>query len=282
MKTVSGPLLTLFTSNEFFDKCDLYTITLQDGTIVRTTDADVNLTWGGNTFISCAPTIKRTKVRLVIGVQVDTMTLDLQTTTATINGFTYNNAARQGLFDGATVLVETAYITTWPTVIGTMHTFYGLVSDVEPGRSAVKMTVKSALELLSQPFPRNVYQSTCLHTVYDAGCALAKTAFTATGTVTGTPTTTSIASALAQAAGYFDQGVLTFTSGPNNGLKRTVKSFSGGAFTFANPLPVAPVAGNTFSVFAGCDKTKSTCNAKFSNLGRFRGFPYIPTPETTF
>jgi uncharacterized phage protein (TIGR02218 family) len=282
VKIVSAPLLALFNSAEFFDKCDLYTITLQDGTVVRTTDADRSLTWSGNVFASCSPAIKRTKVRLAIGVQVDTMSLDLQTTTLTVNGFTYNNAARQGMFDGATVLVETAYITNWPTIIGVLHAFFGLVSEIEPGRSGVKMTVKSALELLSQPFPRNVYQSTCLHTLYNTGCSLTKGSFTAAGTVSGTPTLTGISSSLAQPVGYFDQGVLTFTSGPNSGLKRTVKGYTTGSFTFANPLPVLPAAGNTFSVFAGCDKTKSTCGAKFSNLTNFRGFPYIPTPETTY
>jgi uncharacterized phage protein (TIGR02218 family) len=282
MKTITPQLQALFEGSSQFGKCDLFTITLSDGTVIRTNNADVDLTWGGNTFLSCKPAIERTKVRLNIGIEVDTMTLTLFATADTVNGFTYNHAARIGLFDGATVLVETAYIQTWPTIVGVLHTFFGLISEVEPGRSEIVVTVKSALELLSQQFPRNVYQPTCLHTVYNSGCGLSKALFTSTGTVTGGASATGISSGLSQAADYFDQGVLTFTSGPLSGIKRTVKSYSGGAFTFANPLASVPSVGTTFSVFAGCDKTRLTCQSKFNNIGRFRGFPFIPTPETTF
>lgn len=282
MKSISAPLLSLLQSNDHFYKCDLYTITLADGTIVRSTDADVDLSWDGNVFPSDSPQLERTKVKTMIGIQVDEMDLSVLSPNKLINGFTYANAARLGLLDGATVLVETAYLQNWPTIVGVMHTFFGFVADVEPGRSEVRLMVKSALDLLTSPFPRNVYQSTCLHTVYNSGCAANKALFTAVSAVSGTPTLISIASALSQPTGYFDQGVLTFTSGPLNGINRTVKSYSSGAFTFSNPLPELPIAGNTFSVFAGCDKTKATCQSKFNNLARFRGFPFIPVPETTF
>ena len=43
--------------------------------------------------------------------------------------------------------------------------------------------VLSALELLNIQMPRNVYQSVCLHTVYDGGCALVKATYTVTGSV---------------------------------------------------------------------------------------------------
>lgn len=64
-------------------------------------------------------------------------------------------------------------------------------------------------------------------------------------------------------------------------LKRTVKSYDpASGFTFVLPLPVAPSAGDTISMFAGCDKTLATCRAKFNNAGRFRGYPWVPNPET--
>lgn len=284
MKAISGALTTLFSSQQTFSKADFYTWTFADGSILRTTSADVALTFGGFTFLSCAPICDRTKTRIVIGVEVDSMSVSVYpSATNVLAGLAWPTAARQGYLDGATLLVETAYITTWPTVIGTIHVFSGLVSDVSPSRTAINVTVKSALELLARPFPRNVYQSVCNHTVYDAGCTLAKAGFTFTGTVavSPAPTTVSFKTGHAQAAGYFEQGVLTFTSGANNGLKRTVKSYGPAVgFTFALPLPVAPAVGDTMSVFAGCDKTKATCGAKFSNIVHFNGTPFIPTPET--
>lgn len=34
--------------------------------------------------------------------------------------------------------------------------------------------------------------------------------------------------------------------------------------------------GETFTIFAGCDKRLSTCRRKFANVRNFRGFPYLP------
>lgn len=83
-------------------------------------------------------------------------------------------------------------------------------------------------------------------------------------------------------SGYFAQGVITFTSGPNSGLKRTVASYAaGGLITLVLPLPVAPVAGNTFSIVPGCDKQMLTCEQKFNNLINFGGQPFIPQPEAS-
>jgi len=284
MKTISGALTTLFNSNNTFSKADLYTWTFVDGTILRTTSADIALAWGGNTFASCAPAIERTMVSLKVGIDADAMDLTVMPgVDDAISGLTWQSASRQGYLDGAKVLVETAYIQTWPTVVGVLHAFQGQVSDIQPERIVIRVEVKSLLELLAQPFPRNIYQSTCSRTVYDAGCGAVKATFTATGTIAASPapTATSFKTGNAQAVGYFDQGVVTFTSGANNGLKRTVKSYDPATgFTFALPLPVAPAAGDTISAFAGCDKTLATCRTKFSNSGKFRGFPYVPNPET--
>lgn len=284
MKAMSGALTALFNSSNAFAKADLYTWTFIDGTVLRVTDADVNLVSGGNTFLSCAPICERTKVTLTVGVQVDSVDITVKPSSAnTVGGMAWPVAARMGYLDGANVLIETAYIQTWPTVVGSLHVFQGQVSDIYPERTAVKVTVKSALELLAQQFPHNVYQSVCSRTVYDAGCGATKASFTNTGTVVASPapTLTSFKTGNTQAAGYFDMGVVTFLTGANAGLKRTVKAYDGaGGFTFALPLPVAPSAGDTISVFAGCDKTLATCRAKFNNAGKFRGFPWVPTPES--
>jgi uncharacterized phage protein (TIGR02218 family) len=284
MKNISGAITALFASSAQFFKADLFTFNFIDGSVLRTTSADVALSFGGNTWLSESPIIERTYTTVQVGVTVDTMTLTVKPSIAdTIGGLSWQAAARQGYLDGATVLVETAYLTAWPTVIGTLHVFGGNVSEADPGRTKVGLQVMSALELLNRPFPRNLYQATCLHTVYDSGCTVAKASFTVANTVAASPapTVTSVKTGNAQPAGYFEQGVLTFTSGANNGLKRTVKSYDPATgFTFALPLPVAPSAGDTISVFAGCDKTKATCQSKFSNIGRFRAYPWIPSPET--
>ena len=44
---------------------------------------------------------------------------------------------------------------------------------------------------------------------------------------------------------------------------------------------VYPVTiGDSFRFLPGCDHTTASCQLPFKNLSRYRGFPYIPPPET--
>ena len=36
------------------------------------------------------------------------------------------------------------------------------------------------------------------------------------------------------------------------------------------------MAGQAFTITAGCDKHLDTCKAKFANVVNFRGFPHMP------
>ena len=48
------------------------------------------------------------------------------------------------------------------------------------------------------------------------------------------------------------------------------------------PLPFAPMTGDAFTVYAGCDHTQGTCQNRFNNLANFRGFPYVPPPQMAY
>jgi uncharacterized phage protein (TIGR02218 family) len=282
MKSASAPLLALLAARKFV-MTDLYTITLVDGvTTLRYTSADTDIKWNGNSFKSLP--LKRGSARTVIGVTVDTLDFSVYPRGSDlVQGLGFLNAARSGIFDGAWLQLERGFGSVWPAVVGTLIQFYGRVSELSAGRTSADFKIKSALELLDVQMPRNVYQAVCLHTLYDSGCAALKSSFMVTGTASGTCTTTSFGSGRTEAAGYFDQGVLKFTSGINTGLSRTVKAYDAThKFSFALPWPAAPAVGDAFTVYPGCDKTKDTCRAKFNNLGRFKGYPYIPVPETTF
>jgi uncharacterized phage protein (TIGR02218 family) len=142
--------------------------------------------------------------------------------------------------------------------------------------------------------PRILIQPGCVHQVYDAECAIAKASFTVTGTVSSGATTTVVptnrteVTGTTNSAGFFALGVISFTSGANNGLSRAVRLYSGtgGTFTLDRPLPAAPANGDTFSVYPGCPKTQVACSNNtsgsgpvFNNLVHFRGFPYVPRAE---
>jgi uncharacterized phage protein (TIGR02218 family) len=85
------------------------------------------------------------------------------------------------------------------------------------------------------------------------------------------------APALTQAADYFAAGELTWTSGPNNGLKGEVKTSAPGSVTLQLPPSWAPSVGDTFTAVAGCTKrAQEDCLTKFDNLINFRGEPHLP------
>lgn len=129
--------------------------------------------------------------------------------------------------------------------------------------------------------PADVYQTQCRNQVFDAACGLARASWEVSGTVNSvTGSRASFGSALGQAAGYFNQGVVQFLTGANAGERRTVKSFASGAFAFALPWSQAIANGDTFKAWPGCDRTLATCVAKFNNRSRYRGEPFLPQPET--
>lgn len=168
------------------------------------------------------------------------------------------------------------------TSAGTLITFAGRVAECDFGRNGVTFKINSHLELLNVNMPRNLYQPGCVHTLYDAGCTLTKATFTFTGTVgAGATVSTLPIAGTGQGDGYYALGTVKLTSGANAGLSRSVKSWAGGVATLLSPLPAAPANGDGVQIAAGCDKQQATCNTKFANLANFRGFPYVPVPETT-
>jgi uncharacterized phage protein (TIGR02218 family) len=77
-------------------------------------------------------------------------------------------------------------------------------------------------------------------------------------------------------SGYFDGGVITFTSGANNGFAMEVKSYVPGQISLHLPMPYPVAAGDTYSMVGGCDKSLRTCIDRYNNVVNFRGEPYLP------
>lgn len=283
MKAASGPLLALLATSQFV-RADLWTLTLNGGGVVRWTSHDTPLSYGGNTF-ALGPMIQRGTISEKVGVEV--ATLDL-TITANEDDLINGTAlipfiAKRGL-DGATLKLERAYAPDWSDpIVGTVIRFAGKITSIGSIiGSTVNLTVSSWLVLLNSNMPRNQCQAGCMRTLYDAGCGVNPASFSNTGTVTVAGTQGFTASGLSGTDGYYSQGRIVFTSGPNAGLTRTVKtSLATGAITLIQPLPVAAAVGNTFTAYAGCDLAESTCIAKFSNRARFKGTPFVPLPTTS-
>jgi uncharacterized phage protein (TIGR02218 family) len=289
MKYAPGSLIALLNGNSVFLMADLYTITLRNAAVYRWTTADTDIVSAGNTF-SCAsdngasvPLIERGPIRTARGLEVDTLSIKLNAgQTVAMGGIPLVLAAHNGIFDGATVKIERAFMNTWgDTTTGVICPFEGRVSDVSPSTTEIALNVKSNLEQLATQWPRNLFMPQCSNAFGDAGCGFDVAGNTDTSAMTGTPTATAFTASLPHGTGFYTLGYVTVTSGPSAGAQRAVKSWDGTTVVLALPLPQVPGVGNTFTITPGCDRQFTTCGTKFSNAGRFRGCPFVPVPETT-
>lgn len=280
MKTASDSLKALLASNEFLF-ADLYTITLINGTVIRYTNADGSVNYAGNTYPN--QRIERTSIKSSIGVDVDTMTVTIRAGLADlINSVPFPQFASQGGFDGALVQLDRAFMASFGnTNAGVVNLFFGRVSEVQPSRTSIDLMVSSMTELLNISMPRNLVSPGCIHNLYDSGCGLDQESFALARTVASVASSTEFQISGADADGLFDAGKVIFTSGLNDGVVRSVKTFASGTLNLAQPLPFDLAVGDTLKAYYGCDKSKSTCTNKFNNIIHFRGFPFVPVPTAS-
>ncbi|MEO6964996.1 MAG: DUF2163 domain-containing protein [Acidobacteriaceae bacterium] len=274
---------------------DLFTVTLTNGLVLYATDGQLPIHFGGKTFLP-----SRWGAWHVTGTTCD---LGPMSASAEFEVFSdseellpnwnisLNEAAQLGLFDAATILIQTVYMPdVWDdTALGAVIRFGGQITTFTPiGRTTLKGEAKPFTFTLNQNMPRKLLQPSCGWTLGDSGCTVKLANFTFPNAVgAGTSNIVIVPStAFAQADGYYTQGRITFTSGANNGLSGYIQSHLGGNLRLSRPFPFPVAVGDTFNATAGCDHTMLTCQQKFSNLipgglpNNFGGHPFIPNKET--
>ncbi|MBF0157715.1 MAG: DUF2163 domain-containing protein [Magnetococcales bacterium] len=281
MKSAPDSFKEYLQANNTFIMADLYEFRLKDATtILRYTTADINITVGSRCYLASGPLISRSNIRMVLGVETDTLNLEVvPRPTDTLLGITWLQAAVAGALDGADVTLSRAFLDDSLNIVGEVVLFFGQVAEIQSTRSSVKVTVNSPLFLLNIKMPRRVWQAGCLHTLYSADCGVNRATKAVTATVGLGSSDTLLRCGLSNPKEYFSQGYVEFISGDLSGVRRTVRSYTPGSLNLLVPLPSIPVAGATFTAYPGCDKTMATCAAKFGNLPHFLGFPFIPEAE---
>jgi uncharacterized phage protein (TIGR02218 family) len=264
---------------------DCFTFTLQSGLVLTYTNIDVPVTLGGTIFAANSVLVDGLKYRASVGLDVDQQQITLAAIpSVTIGGAPFLIALRDGAFDGCLISRDRAFFSDrlGGTLIGSVTLFTGRLATVdEVGRTSAKVTVQSDLILLDVSMPRNLYQPTCVHTLYDSGCGLVRNTYASNATI-GTGSTRSTV-AWSGAAPAHAQGRILFTSGVNANVSATVSSVvTGTSLQLRYPLSNLPATGDAFTIYQGCDHTMATCQAQFNNLARFRGFPFVPPPEVAF
>lgn len=286
-----GSLLTWLTANLRARPVDVWTIMLQSGTVLRYSGADVPVAIPNVTWV-LGPNLSRTRVRQTIGVSVDTMQVTLCASAAvTVGGVPILQALAAGAFGGATIRVDRAFVDDLAGCQGIVPVFQGRMGALDITRSHARFEVRSEAEQLDVMVPGDVYQPACRNTVFDSHCGLIASAHTivgitaAAGDTARRVLTSTTAAVIGKPAAWADLGTITFASGLNAGISRSVRThvLSGGVATITalTPFPYDIAQNTSFQLRAGCNKVKGgDCTVKFNNLINFRGEPYIPAPET--
>jgi len=251
------------------------------------------------------PGFTRTKVTTKIGLEPSELQIEVYPGSGAgnasfIGNQTWAQAVAGGWFDGAYVELDRAFLPidrdgvrgplTW---LGTIVWFYGIVSEIESGRSAIKITVKALINLLTETtMPRRLFQAGCGHVFGDAGCGFDRVNGANALGVSGFPGLAGEYSALAGSQQNelllsaplpyptYIQGTVRMTSGANAGMSRTVLNSSpdGSRLEVSRPFPNVVAVGDRFTVLPGCRHTTEHC-LQYGNIARYGGFPYIPPPE---
>lgn len=119
----------------------------------------------------------------------------------------------------------------------------------------------------------------CRASLGDERCKVvmnASPSYTVTGSIatSGSDFFTLTDSARTEPAGYFDEGVITFTSGQNIGLSYEVKAYVVGVWITKTPFAFDATNAD-YTMTRGCDRRFSTCCNTFNNAVNFRGEPWL-------
>jgi uncharacterized phage protein (TIGR02218 family) len=277
--------------------CELFTLTATNGDVLRFTDFDGDVTIGGNTYSGTGNIVpERGPTKTSVGFDVDEMTLDFligEDESANIpivlNGLTLQQLVTCRFLDKAEVLVTRLFWGGTPGLIppwAPVHKFGGTIAKAtENTRTKVAFDVQSHMQKLQRQIPQTVMQPSCGYSHYgDERCGVSMAAFQVACVIAGGGSSVLLKAAalgVHQPDEYFDKGFVIFTSGQNKGLAQAVKqSTQADGLILVAPMIFTPQIGDTFYAVPGCDLTQGAGGcAKFSNLARYGGYPFVPAPE---
>ena len=255
--------------------CWCWRLTRRDGAALGFTDHDRDITFDGTTFEAAAG-FTASEIRESVGLSIDNLEVESVLRSSRLD----EDLLAAGLLDDAAVEI---FRVNWSSPDQRVLMRKGSLGEVRRSGSSFTAEIRGLAHYLQQPKGR-LYQISCSADLGDARCGVVLSAppLRATGTVlAGTgERVLAVAGLAGYEAGWFDRGLCAITSGLASGRKSEVRrhTLSGSTATVElwHPLAVAPAAGDTIEITAGCDKTLDTCRVKFSNSLNFRGFPHMP------
>ena len=273
MKTVPAALQTHLDSGQT-TLAHCMKITRKDGTIYGFTDHDRSLVVDGVTYM---PSIgaELSAIETAAGLNVDV--LDMRGFLSALGVHEGDIAA--GRWDFADVRV---FLVNWASPAdGVITLRRGWMGEV-----SVTQEFRAELRGVAQKLQQTIIELTtevCKADLFDARCKVVETegVWKFSGVALSTVVQAQrqfTAAALGQAADFFTNGKVLFTSGACAGLEMEVKTHAGGGnILLVEAMPYTFAIADTFTIWAGCRKRYAEdCGTKFSNKINFRGFPHLP------
>lgn len=161
----------------------------------------------------------------------------------------------------------------------------GRVGEIRLSNAIFDVELRSLTQLLSQDIG-DIITPICNAVFCDARCGLNPASYTSTGTITSVVSNREfrVSSFSGLGVNILASGVLTFTSGDNNGVKYDIKANDNvggnGRIELQEEATRTVQIGDTVSVIRGCNKLITTCSSTYNNAKRFRGFPHVPGVDT--
>lgn len=281
MKTVPPGLQALLDSG-VTTLCTCWRIERLDGQVFGFTNHDRRLTFAGTDY---RPETGFTPAETTasLGLAVDTAEIEGALSADVIT----DADIALGLWDNAHAEV---WRVDWTDTANRVILRKGSLGEIGRGTQSFFAEIRGLAHELAQPGGRT-YQRNCDAVLGDPRCGvnLDQPAFKGTGAVTAVTDDRliSVSGLGGFSAGWFAQGLLTWTGGSNSGARSEVAGHRLGASGSVTielwRRAERPVGiGDTFSVTAGCGKTWEICGAKFSNGANHRGFPHIPGNDAAY
>jgi uncharacterized phage protein (TIGR02218 family) len=261
--------------------CQCWKLARKDGLVRGFTDHDRSLTVDD---VACAPNsgFAASEARSSIGLAVDTVDVEGALSSADLD----EADIEAGLIDGATV--ET-YLVNWADPTEFARIRKSVIGKIVRSDGRFTAELQSVAAALDQPNGRSVRRN-CDAELGDARCGfdLGLAGFSGSGAVASVETadTIVVTGVDSFAAGWFTNGILTWTAGAAAGRSERIIDHQvrgdEAVFVLWREGAGALASGDAFTVVSGCDKRFQTCKAKFANELNFRGFPHLPGNDAAY
>ncbi len=288
-------VMAVMASSQFvYAEC--YTIAPLQGPVMRFTDAqqDVSVVAAFDvnryTYFSKQIVITGLRARSTIGVEVDEQTVNLAYSDDHLfqTYLSWPQALRLGRLDGATITRDRFVAQSWDSPwVGGFRMFSGRVSTLNAvGRSYAEVMVKSDLERLNKPMPRDLYTPVCKNVWGDERCGVDQSTHAVISVISAGPSTRTIIP-WSSSDPYFGLGKFHITNTDNVTRIRTILRATATHLYLIYPLDFDPVAGMEFTAFPGCSRAFTGADGlrgcedyHAEPEDHFGGHPFVPVAET--